>query len=740
MSQRLYVRAVTQLAERVLGDARGLEFALLDGGDSPACTSFPAYEYSAAGGVVQIRATDTPAASAGLYAYVKDVLGAQVSWDTSLPLQHAGPWPDADPVRRHTPAQHRYYLNVVTTGYSAPYWDWQRWQREIDWMALHGITTPLMMVGHEAILAQALIEQGAEGQDVRTWLGSAAHLPWTLMGCTNAFGGPLPATWFTDRLQLAQQILARQRELGMRAVLPAFGGHVPDSLAAPDTARTTWQGFSTALLDAHEPAFAQIAGAVTRAQADLLGTDHLYSADPFIESIPPTGAPEQLAAHTRAVYTGMAGADPEAVWVMQAWPFHYHRQFWTTDRIEAVTTAVPRGRLLLLDLWADHAPVAGDGRGIEHTPWLWSAVHNFGGRFSVHGDLYGITEQLGGVLDAARAGQPHVGRLVGTGLAMEAIENNPVFYELATDLTWRTPDVATWVGDYARQRYHLQEAPPSAREAATHAWEGLLGTLYRPGASRSTPSPLIARPWDVQPPFARQRSAGEFLDPDAPVLISANIDAESDPQVEGDLPAIADAAAHLLQLARVAGSSEVAVDLVDLLTHLVAQRSRAVIRAASAAAQAGEVDGVTHQGELLTRALADLDRVAGTQTDRLLGTWLADAARWGADQVEQDTLVRDARRLLTVWAHQTSGLHDYSGRHWAGLLAGFYLPRWQLWVDWLTTVAIYGTDTDPSQFRSAVVNFEESWADQTTIGATEASGDLLEIAAEVLERYREPIG
>ncbi|WP_147917112.1 alpha-N-acetylglucosaminidase [Ruania zhangjianzhongii] len=740
MSQRLYVRAVTQLAERVLGHAQGIQFALLDGGDLPASSSLPAYEYSAAGGVVQIRATDTPAASAGLYAYLKDALGVQVTWDTPLPLQLEGPWPDAGPTRRHTPAQHRYYLNVVTTGYSAPYWDWDRWQREIDWMALHGITTPLMMVGHEAILARAFTAQGADPQDVRTWLGSTAHLPWTLMGCTNAFGGPLPATWFEDRLELAAQILSRQRELGMRAVLPSFGGHVPDSLAAADTPRTSWQGFSTALLAPGEPAFAEIAEAVTRAQAELLGTDHLYSADPFIESIPPAGEPEQLTAHTRAVYRGMSAADPDAVWVMQAWPFHYHRQFWTTERIAAVTRAVPDERLLLLDLWAEHAPVWDDGRGIKDTPWLWSAVHNFGGRFSVHGDLFGITENLGGVLDAARAGEANVGRLVGTGLAMEAIENNPVFYELATDLVWRTPDVAAWVTDYARQRYQLQEAPPSATGAASRAWDVLLTTLYRRGASRSTPSPLIARPWDLDPPFARQRSAGEFLDPDAPVLISANIDAESDPHVEGDLPAIADAAAHLLEVAHAGSSPEVASDLADLLTHLLAQRSRAVIRALSAAAQAGEVDGVTRHGAALTQALADLDRLAGTQRNRLLGTWLADAARCGADQAERDTLVRDARRLLTVWAWQSSGLHDYSGRHWAGLLAGFYLPRWQLWTDWLTTVATQGTDTDLSQFRSAVVNFEEAWADRTTIGETEPSGDLLAIAAELLERYRGPIG
>ncbi|WP_420111989.1 alpha-N-acetylglucosaminidase TIM-barrel domain-containing protein [Pseudactinotalea sp.] len=738
MTTDLDAAAGARLAERVLGHAHGIEISALDGGAArPGEGAHPSYEYRASGGEVHVRATDTPAASAGLYAYLKDVCGSQVTWNTELPLAPAGAWPATEPVRRSTPARHRYYLNTVTTGYSAPYWDWDRWQREIDWMALHGITTPLTTLGHEAVLAHAFEAHGADPADVLAWIGSSAHLPWTLMGCTNSFGGPLPRDWFARRLELARKVVDRQRELGMRTVLPAFDGHVPNSLATPQTPRTTWQGFATALLDPHEDAFGRIAETVTRTQADLLGTDHLYSADPFIESIPPSGEAVDLTGYTAAIYHGMSAADPEATWVMQAWPFHYHRHFWTAERIAAVTGAVPDERLLLLDLWAEHAPVWNDGRGIPATPWLWSAVHNFGGRFSVHGDLHGLARDLGGVLDAARSGSDRVGRLVGTGLAMEAIENNPVFYELATDLTWETPQVEGWVRDYAAQRYQLRDASPSAHDAAARAWELLLTTLYRQGASRSTPSPLIARPWDLDPPFARQRSAGEFLDPDAPVLISANIDAESDPRVEGDLTAIAEAAGYLLGAAEAAPSPALATDLVDVLTHLVAQRSRAMIRSVSAAAQAADPDGVAHHGALLTRALGDLDRLAGTQRDRLLGVWLATAARWGADAEERDTLVRDARRLLTVWARQDSGLHDYSGRHWQGLLAGFYRPRWQLWIDWLTAAAT--GSTDPTGFRSAVEKLEEDWAATTLIGQTEPAGDVIEIAADLLARYRDPV-
>jgi alpha-N-acetylglucosaminidase len=42
---------------------------------------------------------------------------------------------------------YRYYMNTCTFGYSTAFWSWERWQREIDWMALNGINTPLTAVG-----------------------------------------------------------------------------------------------------------------------------------------------------------------------------------------------------------------------------------------------------------------------------------------------------------------------------------------------------------------------------------------------------------------------------------------------------------------------------------------------------------------------------------------------------------------------------------------------------------------
>ena len=50
--------------------------------------------------------------------------------------------------------QVRYYENVCTVSYSFVWWQWPRWQREIDWMAMNGINLPLAFKGQEIVATE----------------------------------------------------------------------------------------------------------------------------------------------------------------------------------------------------------------------------------------------------------------------------------------------------------------------------------------------------------------------------------------------------------------------------------------------------------------------------------------------------------------------------------------------------------------------------------------------------------
>jgi alpha-N-acetylglucosaminidase len=82
----------------------------------------------------------------GAYEYLKRACHCLVTWDgdqLSLPKG----LPDFPRTRVVWPNKYRHYYNVCTFGYTLVWWDWKMWEREIDWMSLHGINMPLAMTG-----------------------------------------------------------------------------------------------------------------------------------------------------------------------------------------------------------------------------------------------------------------------------------------------------------------------------------------------------------------------------------------------------------------------------------------------------------------------------------------------------------------------------------------------------------------------------------------------------------------
>lgn len=120
------------------------------------------YEYSVKDGVLHLKGSDNVSLCRGFYDYVKTHRLGMYTWSGNnirLPEE----LPAASSVRVESPFRNHYYFNVCTYGYTMPYWDWARWEQEIDWMALHGINMPLALVGYEAILARVWQKTGMTG-------------------------------------------------------------------------------------------------------------------------------------------------------------------------------------------------------------------------------------------------------------------------------------------------------------------------------------------------------------------------------------------------------------------------------------------------------------------------------------------------------------------------------------------------------------------------------------------------
>lgn len=74
--------------------------------------------------------------------------------------------------------RYRFYQNVVTTSYSYTWWNWTRWQREIDWMALNGINLALAFNGQEEIWRRTFFRFGLNDGDVDLYFTGPSFLSW----------------------------------------------------------------------------------------------------------------------------------------------------------------------------------------------------------------------------------------------------------------------------------------------------------------------------------------------------------------------------------------------------------------------------------------------------------------------------------------------------------------------------------------------------------------------------------
>ena len=139
--------------------------------------------------------------------------------------------------------------------------------------------------------------------------------------------------------------------------------------------------------------------------------------------------------------------------------------------------------------------------------------------------------------------------------------------------------------------------------------------------------------------------------------------------------------------------------------------------------------------------ICDMDRLAGTRKEFLLGAWIADARAWGVTPEEKNLCEWNARSLLTVWSVPGSNIYDankhcdYANRHWNGLLGQYYFARWKLWLDALNEAVGKDGKFDQAPVQKRIQDAEFAWTRATDPLPSEPSGDTITIAKELLAKY-----
>lgn len=180
---------------------------------------------------IVIEGNNGVSVASALNQYLKDNCGWQKTWcGSSLNLPEVLPLP-IKKVTKISPYKYRYYFNYCTFNYTMSWWDFERWQKEIDFMALHGINMPLAVTGQNSVWQRVYNKLGFTNEELETFFSGPAYFNWFWMGNLDGWGGPLPQSFMDKHEELQKNILYAERSLGMNPILPAFTGHVPPNFS-----------------------------------------------------------------------------------------------------------------------------------------------------------------------------------------------------------------------------------------------------------------------------------------------------------------------------------------------------------------------------------------------------------------------------------------------------------------------------------------------------------------------------
>ncbi|XP_046556679.1 alpha-N-acetylglucosaminidase-like [Haliotis rubra] len=346
---------------------------------------------------------------------------------------------------------------------------------------------------------------------------------------------------------------------------------------------------------------------------------------------------------------------------MQGWLF-VNGAFWKDPQIKALLPAVPKGKMIILDLYSEQSPIFTRTESYYGQPFIWCMLHNFGGLNEMYGELDKVNEG------------PFNGRnfpnstMVGTGLTPEGINQNEVMYEFMNEQAWRPGSVNTteWIDLYQAQRYGGGDPKTSDLGLISGKASTLSTYLHYPRISTihmGYDPEMLFKAWD-------NMVAATFTTP----------------------------ALHAQTLFR--------YDLVDVSRNSLQVLAIKYYSDVIAAYNKSDTASLRSAGVKMIDLLSDLDTLLATDVHFLLGTWTSDAARHFSTPQEKALYDYNSRNQVTLWG-PSGQIMDYACKIWSGLINRYYKPRWQLFINTLINCTETKTSFDSGVYGQEVFDTVE---------------------------------
>eukprot|EP00035_Acanthoeca_spectabilis_P021929 m.440986 g.440986 ORF g.440986 m.440986 type:complete len:917 (-) comp18600_c0_seq1:173-2923(-) len=427
------------------------------------------------------------------------------------------------------------------------------------------------------------------------------------------------------------------------------------------------------------------------------------------------------------------------------------------DRLHSFTSPIPEGQFILLDMSAHGSGEFRDWKGQWQVPFIWTALHDYGGDMGIKGNLSMINPIpfAAPPLAPVPPGYDKRTQAVGVGYTPEGLDQNPAYYELLQEAAFKTgpePNLTDWLVRRAHRRYGLAGATPNRN--VTDAWVALAKSGYAidKGVSDGSGVGVMG------------------------VLPKLGLDTTSWNKVNGNITTPAPAlclewaswhalndAARAVNAAAGPGYPEPYLyDLVNTGREVLSQLATRFLidfsRSFSTPPLNAQTINMTASNYI--GLLFDLEVLLGTNKAFMLGPWLAEARALGANDLDcintqitgdigncSNFMEWNAKAQLTTWypvigsadspiVQQNGRDHDYARKQWSGLINEVYVPRARIYEQQALANAASGQPFDEGAAAASYARMVYKW--QTTFGQpypTEPFGNPVAISTFLMWKY-----
>ena len=657
------------------------------------------YEIYAEDGKVVLAGNGNLSLAMAYYRYLNEYCGVVItSGDYDISTVGTTPLPDGKIT--HTVKQKiRARMSYEFFSLEGNYWGFDRWEKEIDFMAMHGINTALQPVGFDGVMYTFLTSVGMDEKLALEFSSGPAFISRQLTGNLAGFNSVNSREYLQRKIYIGKKINEREKQLGITPVLPAAVPSIPFSLRKKyikmDIFKAPmWYNLPPIFFIKAENAFFELFNLkFLKTQEELLGKTDRFFFEPLYD-VNPKGFNSHLSAMVERLSEVMHGFNPDAL-------IYTHTSAIGEDFFKEIS-----GKKFIFINDNDSSLVSGKR-------YINAIKGNIYGRTAIYGDINKVCASP----DSDR-------NALGVSLEFDTFRQNPLYCAAALKaLTANEPfDADEFVRDYAQKRYKTDEYTEALIKLKNLCYntDVCVGSMIcaRPTTKieHTAPYDTMERGYDYRQLF---EIAKEILENDARKIDTLRADVQ------------------------------------DILRQALSDFSKPVYNAATGFFRSKNVGNFEQASNLFLEICEDLDRLLKTREETNFSTRYEEAHSLGESKEEREEIDINFLLLHTIWGPLGhSMLYDTAWAEWGGLIKDYYAKRWFMYF---RSLAVYfdtprklkdvsrkqplgRNDYKGSYQLKRLANFDNQFLEDY-VPRKDGIGeeDTVEVAKELVQKYSEVI-